>query len=436
MDIAHTGSPNLVAVVAGDRVRVRVQASRVALTGVTGSDGAPSARAVLAAAGDRHGTVMAPAVRVGPTRLHLVEVEPAAVGDQWLGLDDLRLVDEPAGVAVAIRRGVAEFRGEVDPPHRRPTWYRAGWRAQVDGWVDQTLAGAGLSRSGPSEPVAVWALSCVLRVPVGGAGAVFVKATCDWFRAEPGITELLARRAPDVVPEVLGTDRDRAWMLMRPLPGDDGETPPTAGPAAAAALARIQVVMLDHLDELRAAGAPDRRLAQTAAGITAVVEDESALADLTADERRTTRHMRHWLLDQLTALAGCGMPFALGHGDLHLGNVAYADGRVVLYDWTDAAVTFPVLDADLLATSSRDQAPAVREAYVAGWRPAVAESSVREALRLAGLVNPAYQAVSFFGIARAVEDRARADNAGVVVRMLRRLNQLYAERAGWHRGHQ
>ena len=46
------------------------------------------------------------------------------------------------------------------------------------------------------------------------------------------------------------------------------------------------------------------------------------------------------------------MPYTLGHGDLHLGNVALVDDHVLLFDWTDAAVTFPALDIALLARSS------------------------------------------------------------------------------------
>lgn len=430
MNIAHTAPPDLVAAVAGDRVRVRLEASRVALPTVLAADGPPTTGEVLAAAGDPLGTIMAPAASIGATRLHLVAVDPAVIGDQWLPLDALDLVDHPAGVAARLRGGVAEFRGETDRPSRRPDWYRAGWRAEIDAWVDQTLSAAGRSRRGPSVPVAVWSLSCVLRVPTAAADSVFVKAACDWFRAEPAITALLHRVAGDLVPEVLGTNPDRGWLLMAPLPAGGGETPTAAGPPAAAALARIQVLMLDHFEELGAAGVADRRLAETAAGFTAVLADEAVSARLTLDERRTAAAMRPWLVDQLVALAGCGMPYSLGHGDLHLGNVAYADGRAVLYDWTDAALTFPALDVELLAGSAGDAGPATRQAYVEVWREVVGEAAVATALRHAPAANLAYQAISYHGIARAVEPQYTAADGGIAIQVIRRLTRLYAERSG------
>lgn len=369
---------------------------------------------------------MAPTASVGPTRLHLVEVSPAAVGEQWLDLDHLVLVDQPNGVAAAIWRGVAEFRGQQERPPGRPDWFRQGWRVEADAWIDETLAAAGLVRRGPSETVTAWALSLVLRVPVDTGDAVYFKATCDWFRAEPVITALLARWASDVVPSVIATDASRAWMLMRPLPGDDADTPTVAGPAAATALARLQQSALEHPEAVRAAGVPDRRLTLTIEGIAAVVER----SDMAPAERQRMRQLLPWLAEEMAALAGCGMPYSIAHGDLHLGNVAYADGRVVLYDWTDTALTFPALDLEILSESAREHSAETREAYVAAWRDFVGEAAVTEAFRHTGPVNLAYQAISYDGIARSVEPGSSPENAAITVRVLRRLNQLYAERAG------
>ena len=101
-----------------------------------------------------------------------------------------------------------------------------------------------------------------------------------------------------------------------------------------------------------------------------------------------------------------------------------------LVEAVETLATDAALDADLLATSSRERGTAVRDAFVTGWRGACSEAVVREALRLAAVVNPAYQAVSFAGIAQAVEDRARADNPWVTTQLLRRLIQRYADRSG------
>ena len=120
------------------------------------------------------------------------------------------------------------------------------------------------------------------------------------------------------------------------------------------------------------------------------------------------------------------MPYTLGHGDLHLGNVALVDDHVLLFDWTDAAVTFPALDIALLARSSGvSDSPADRDtildAYAQVWRESYPEADVDEALRLAPLANQIYQTVSYEGIYRAQEERTRWEIGGVVARTLRSL---------------
>ena len=112
----------------------------------------------------------------------------------------------------------------------------------------------------------------------------------------------------------------------------------------------------------------------------------------------------------------------LGHGDLHAGNYTVQDGRVVIFDWTDAALTFPALDAALLSRSAGpEHGPAVLQAYHDAWRDAVPGADVDRALDLARVVNLGYQAVSFDGIYRSQEQKARGELAGLSARCLREL---------------
>jgi hypothetical protein len=58
-------------------------------------------------------------------------------------------------------------------------------------FVDRAAAAQGFRRSGAPEPVRLWSLSAVLRVPVlrdGTAGDLWFKATCDGFHGEPALT--------------------------------------------------------------------------------------------------------------------------------------------------------------------------------------------------------------------------------------------------------
>lgn len=402
-------------------------------------DGFASAIQVFDAAGiaSDAGVLAAPARRVDGTpalAVHLVVVDRRPDGTDWLPLDRL---DEPAGVRDAIQRGLDEWTGHLPPPANRPDWYSPGWSGAADRWIDRQLGELGRRRAGPSAPVKVWSLSAVLRIPtrtVDGdvaAEPVFFKAACDWFRAEPAITEAIAAMAPEHLPRVVAVDHSRAWMLMDPLPGDAAEPPLAEAIPAAVVLARLQTALVGHLPALRAAGLPDRTLPATRAGLTAVVEDSVELDQLTPDERAAATEMLPWLLERLDTFAAIGLPYSVAHGDLHIGNVAVADDALVLYDWTDAAISFPFLDAVLLAASARAEiGPNVLAAYADVWSEGYARSDVERMLEQAPLVNRAYQMISYEGIYRSREPDSLWEMRGIVALSLRQLIEQWRASTG------
>jgi len=376
------------------------------------------------------------AVIVAPTRhvpgapahlVHLVAVEGRPDGTDWIALDRL---DAPAGVRDAIRLGTDEWAGRRPRPANRPAWYAPGWRGDADSWIDDRLTELGRHRAGPSEPVKLWSLSAVLRIPtttLGGhlpAETVFFKAACDWFRDEPAITQAIAAIRSDHLPRVLAADHQRAWMLMDPLPGEGVETPLADVVPAAVILAQLQIELLGHLPALRAAGLPDRTLQPTRTGLTAVARDSIELEQLTADERTSASAMLPWLLDRLDAFEAIGLPYSVTHGDLHAGNLAVAGDDLILYDWTDAAIGFPFLDAAHLAASAGSDAEVRRRvlaAYADVWSEAYDRTQVELMLEQAPLVDRVYQMISYEGIYRSRERDSLWEMRGIVARSLRQL---------------
>lgn len=391
----------------------------VELTG----EGYPAPEELARAVGAAAVTPLAPSRSVtGDPRLTLHLVEPAgASGAHWLKLDALDRLAHPPSVAEAIRTGLGEHTGTLPWPPRRPPWFAAGWRAGLDGFVDETLAALGRHRAGAGRVVRLWNLSAVLEIPVAGppASSVFVKATCDHFRAEPTITALLGRLAPGRVPEVLAVDAGRSWMVMEPLPKTEESGRAASAPDAAVVLAELQILLADRTDELLAAGAVDRTAGPTVAALRRLVHDSVELDQLAAEERQQLRQLLPWLEGRVLELAAT-MPATLGHGDLHTGNYVVGPSGVVLFDWTDAALTFPSLDAVLLASSAgQEWREATLAAYASAWRTARPDVAVAGALELASLVHPAYQAISYEGIYRAQERRASGELGGLVARNLR-----------------
>ncbi len=348
-------------------------------------------------------------------------------GQVWLPLDRLSTLDEPADLLEAVRRALAENDGTTERPSQRPDWYRDGWLAEVDAWVDERLGDLGMRRTGPTVQLKVWSLSAIVRIPcvdaAGDENDLYFKAACDWFRTEPKVTQEIARFAPEWTPEVLAVHESRPWMLMRGLLGV--EVAPTTDQLVetACVLAEHQLRSLDHLDRLRAAGCPDRTLRPTLDGLAMVLADSVELPLLSADELRAARAAQPRLVAQLEELAGCGLPWTLCHGDLHSANVAYGGPAPVIYDWTDACIGHPFLDAALLAGRSDEQErAAVLAAYAETWRTAYPGADVDRALQLAPLANRVFEAISYEHIYRAQEPASRWELGGYVAYLLRELS--------------
>jgi Ser/Thr protein kinase RdoA (MazF antagonist) len=116
---------------------------------------------------------------------------------------------------------------------------------------------------------------------------------------------------------------------------------------------RIQRAALGAVDGLAAAGVPDRRGPRFAAfvrGALAGHDLDALVPDLDA---------------RLGALADCGLPDTLVHGDLHAGNARLRDGAPpVVFDWGDSSLGHPAFDVLRL---TGDLEPDDREAVVAAW---------------------------------------------------------------------
>jgi Phosphotransferase enzyme family len=359
-------------------------------------------------------------------------------------LTDAQASPDRHGPAVrsAVVTAARQHFGRAAVPPRRPEWYTPGWLDAVDNWIDATLASAGRRRTGSSVVTRMWSLSAIVRVATD-SGTVYFKATGGGFDAEPAVTALLAERYGRLMPTVLGTvsgaagdagGARRAWMLLEELSGVQQDRAPGAAVALAPAFADLQAQTADDLAELRAAGCPDRTMPSLLDGLAMLLRDSTELGRLTAKEWTAARSAAPRMAELVRRLWACGLPATLTHGDLHLGNVAYDGHRVRVFDWTDAAVSHPFLDAVLLARSATGDAETesggavldqeVVAAYTSRWRTLRPQADVDGAMTLAVPVNELYQAISYEGIYRHQEVASHWELEGAVERFLRRLPQL------------
>jgi Phosphotransferase enzyme family len=281
-------------------------------------------------------------------------------------------------------------------------WAEPAWRERAERWIAEQVGRLGRDPTGPVAEVKMRPWSAVLRAPTS-AGDVYFKANLPALANEPALTRLLARIDPGHVLPVLAEEPGEGWMLQAdggPTMRSrlDGSDDVPRWERMLAGYAELQVRACEDVEELLAAGAPDRRLAALPGLFERLVEGE-------ADDLRGLAPRVAELCAELEAF---GLPASVDHGDLHAGNVLAPGDEYVFFDWHEGTVSHPffsmVVVMQCLAHDHGIEpgaaaAARLRDAYLAPWAGSGGHGSLQGALDLALRVGPLTRAL---GWARAL----------------------------------
>ena len=342
----------------------------------------------------------------------------------------LRLLDadrpHPHGGAVTY---LAELHGprpagmiSLDPPPDlsphplRAPYAEPGGPARSLTWAAAELAGQGWPAVTALQQ-RTWNLSTVWRLDAADGQRAWFKEVPPMFGHEGALLGWLGGHLPGVAPPLLAADPAQRRMVMRDVPGHDWVDADLAGRARIAEVAhRIHTYAAGHLDELLALGVPDRRGARLAAFL------RSALAGTTP----SVDEVMPDLDSRLAALAACGLPDTLVHGDLWPGNTRQGtDGEVIVMDWGDASLGQPAFDL-LAVTAGLDDATAapLRERWAARWRAEVPGSDPERAAALVVPIAPLYGAAVYATFVANIEPSEHPYHADDVLAGLDRAAEL------------
>jgi hypothetical protein len=304
---------------------------------------------------------------------------------------------EVAGPVAAAR----PWPGRLDDHPLRQPWARPGGPSNDLAWAERVLASRGLPSIGPAVQVRTWNLSSLWRLPLaddGAGGAAWLKVVPRFFAHEGAI---LRRLQAGPVPKLIGHDGPR--ILMAAIPGEDlydSQLPVLTD--LVTCLVELQRDWVGRVDELIALGLPDWRGPALSHAIGSAVERTAA--ELTAEELARLETFVTSLPGRFAALAGCGLPDTLVHGDFHPGN-ARGDGRTVtLLDWGDSGVGHPLLDmAAYLDRVPNEDLEAVRDHWRRQWSAAVPGSDAARAEDLVAPIAAARQAVIYWRFLDGIE---------------------------------
>lgn len=200
-------------------------------------------------------------------------------------------------------------------------------------WIDSALADVGRTRSGAVEEFRVEAWAAVSSFLCDDGGRVWFKANEPCFRHEGALISMLATAAPDSVLEPRAVHPDTGWFLT-----DDGGPLATEADGLAIAATYVRVVMAsaDSVDEMLAAGVPDRRPALLPAVFDAACAHPEAGA---AGER--CAELRDRFVRVCEVLADDDR-LALADSDIGPHH-SFIGPPMRLFDWADGSVTHPLV---------------------------------------------------------------------------------------------
>ena len=357
----------------------------------------------------------------------LVLTEPAPPG--WVppaGLAFAPIPADPGEVVASIRpRAVElleELRTDAPPPALRPRWARRGWFDRASAWMVAAAADAGRPLTADPKPFFLRGISALLRASSAGPD-LFLKAVFPPFHAEPILTRLLAERFPERVPAVVAVERDEGWLITEDIGsawvGDAPEADrPSALARGAGALVAIQRAFARDDAAIRMlldAGAPHRPLADLVASVAASIGPGGLGVGDDAIEPGRGKRVLDAIATAVDRVEAVGLPESVVHGDFHSGNAALVDDRIVVIDWSDAAIANPAIDlVTWIAWSgdNRSEIDAATDAWIDAWSDTVDAGALRAVVDDVLIVGAAYQIVSYDGIRRNLEPATRYTMTG------------------------
>lgn len=206
--------------------------------------------------------------------------------------------------------------------------------SEVELWVRRRVTPVGALEVTHDRP---WAT--VMRVPTTD-GVVWFKACARVQGFEPRLTAELCRRWPDRMPELLGYDESRRWLLL----ADAGTVvrdlgnPPVVWEVALPRYAELQRGECGYVPDHMAHGVPDLRVATLPTRFSDLLQPGLPLDPHDVERLRAFEPTFAALCEDL---AERRVPESVQHDDLHHANLYLKDGQPRILDWGDASISHP-----------------------------------------------------------------------------------------------
>lgn len=308
--------------------------------------------------------------------------------------------------------------GVLEPHPFRLPYAEPGGPQRDLAWTSTTLRDQGLVQTEAGQQMRTWNLSSLWRIPVEG-GSVWLKCVPPFFAHEGAV---ISRLQGGPVPRLLAHEPGR--LLMLDIPGEDQyDAELHTLRTLVSTLVSLQVTWCGREEELLETGAPDWRPDPLTVAIESVVR--GTWPDLVSQDRRTLTKFLGGLPERFAALAECGIPDSLVHGDFAPGNARGRKGKMVLLDWGDCGVGHPLLDMSaFLDRIPSERVAQIKSHFAGSWRLAIPGSDPTRAADVLAPIAAARQAVIYQGFLDRIEPSEHAYHRGDPAVSLQRAAEL------------
>ena len=348
------------------------------------------------------------------SHIHEAIVELSLFNPQWTPPEGYGWLDRTTLSQTGLRPDIADALGkfleEEKPPALRPPWAMPGWLSEIRAWIRQQVE-AREQVLVDIQPVKQWGISCVMQVKTNKT-VLYLKCTnrnMSLFVNEATMTSNLALLFPDKILHPFATQIEKGWMLLPTFQQDiyRSENRDALKLDMFRKFAELQIASIPYREDLLRLGALDRRLARLKVHVDDLIRDEEAIQELSLQERNELSDRQGLIHEMIENLAALGIPETLVHGDLHMGNAALMDGKIIFFDWTDACIAHPFFDLfDLSKADSPNDNPSL-QAYFEPWKVLVSEDVLAQAIPLVRVLMNLHHAVSYQKINIALEPQSK-----------------------------
>jgi hypothetical protein len=247
----------------------------------------------------------------------------------------------------------------------------------ADAWIRDHVAVDGAPVVVHERP---W--STVMRVPLRDGSSAWFKACALVQAFEPALTSALARRWPEVMPDLIAGDVERGWLLL----GDAGtrifelDNPPAVWLRLLPLYAELQRGEAEHSAGYIESGVPELTL-----NVLPEEYDNFVRSELPIDSRarRELRAFAPTLTELCQELTLAGIPSSVQHDDLHPWNVYVQGDLLRILDWGDSSIAHPFwslvvpfrfLEEQNGLTPDDPWFDRLRDAYLEPWGPGLGEA--------------------------------------------------------------